>query len=113
MLTRETSQRETVASGRVFRRWRCIERGRRRLACFRVRRGGESVVDLVLPAAQSGEFVGAVPRRTDARRSTVGFTASRVGFGLEGRQGVGQALDLAFEAGDEVGGSLRFQSSAG
>jgi hypothetical protein len=76
----------------------------RRLDCFRVRSGGESVVDLALPATKSGELLGAVPRRADAGGGTVDFTASRVGFGLEGRQGFGQALDLAFEAGDEVGG---------
>ncbi len=60
MLNRETSQRETVASGRGLRRWHCTDRGGRRLDCFRVRSGGESVVDLALPATKSGELLGAV-----------------------------------------------------
>lgn len=64
---------------------------------------GEGFVDLPLTAAEPGEFLGTVPWESDPRGGAFGFGAGRRGLLVQLGHGVGEPVEVTFQAGDEVG----------
>ena len=71
---------------------------------WRLGAGGELLVDLLLASSQSGQFVAAIPRRSDAGFGSLRFGARCSGLLVQLGDRVGQPVKVAFEPGDEVRG---------